>query len=88
MAWKPFVRTQSTKADFDCTYSGQRFGSYGDLERWAKANRKTVVPTKEYERDLIRGRTPEEKLAAKQPEVRKELEKNVYRLRHGIDVRE
>jgi len=85
MVWRPFVRTQSTRADFDCEYSGRRHHSYNDLEKWAKRHNKTVLPAKEFEQ--LRRETPEERFAKPRPKLRKELEKNLYKLRHGHETR-
>ena len=84
MAWKPFVRTQSTRTDINCPYSGEKFHSYSDLEKWSKRNGKTLVPTKEYERDHLKKRSPDEKLSKANPAVREELKKQVYRQRHRL----
>lgn len=84
MVWRPYINTQSTKAGFSCSYSGREFGSYGDLERWAKSHNKTVVSTKEFERDHVTHSGKPEDRHSVTPGVREELKKNLYRQRHRL----
>lgn len=86
MAWVPFVRTQSTKAPFFCQQAGRKFHNYSELDRWAKDNGKSIVPTKEYERTFLKRKSTEERFvenAKKDATIKEKVKETHYRLKHG-----
>jgi putative FmdB family regulatory protein len=86
LVWRPYVNTQSTKTDIKCTYSGKEFKSYGDLERWASKNGKTVVSTSDYEKNHMTKREPKRN-EAHAKEVRDEVTRITTKLRAGNDIK-
>lgn len=87
LSWKPYVRTQSTKAPFFCEQAGRKFHSYGDLERWAKDNGKTILPAKEYERTQL-GRKNNEPRVDGDNRIREKVHEVATRLRQGYKFHE